>query len=382
MQGGAKSNQMHRFYKTTTNLNTMKIKLVHSLIIIVSSSILYGGYKLLSEPLAQNRQLVIKKTIANPEKKTIAPKTKQFTNHLTINTTRLQTPPSEATVYNSLNQSLTALMPNQSVNIQDLNLIASCNSCLQLIQGVLLKDRLSNQQFSQLTRALSKGNHRELAQMLVETAEKMQHNISDKDHQRFSILADSLTRFHSANIAEYFSNYLVNEKNIPIELVEAFATSIDHSVERSEIANNLLSKFMDTTDVEARDKLLALGQPEFLSKINTLALEENDYELYQKTLDQLSSTPSEYALDTLLAMPQMQSGDTEEITQLTEIGKQLAYRQLSGSRLDHIEEKLINNSYSEQEKTFVLDILQHSEDAVRGSQIIAKFSSMSDLSNP
>jgi hypothetical protein len=123
-----------------------------------------------------------------------------------------------------------------------------------------------------------------------------------------------------------------------------------------------------------REKLLAINHPETLVQISSQALVQDDIELYKQANEQLTSNPSKYTLNALLSMEQMKSVDTEETNKIVNTAYQLAERQFSGNRLDYIEANLAQGVYSEQEKSLVLDVLTHSEDQLRSSEIIAKFS--------
>jgi hypothetical protein len=219
---------------------------------------------------------------------------------------------------------------------------------------------------------LTLGNQPELAAMLVETIAEMVHQSSG--NERNESLINALEKFNSVQVAKVFSNYLLSDKKIPLPLHYALIDNINETAYRSQVAADLVKRFNETGGAAVRDKLLAINHPEALAQISSQALEQNNFELYQQTNELLKSNPSKYALDALLAMPQMQSADTDQVNQIIESAYQLAYRQFSGNRLDYIEEKLAQGAYSERNKSLILDILTYSEDQIRSAEIIDKFS--------
>lgn len=250
--------------------------------------------------------------------------------------------------------------------------VALCELCRKYLQNELLYSDLSTEQLLYLANWLTTGNHPELAKLLTESANKI---IDDKmDNNRFFVLAESLKQFNSPKIAKYFTNYIVENQDIPFELQNAFSVSINNSPKRTEIAADIVTKFNQTMDTDTRNKLLAIAQPESLAQINLQALEQNNSELYNQTNELIKTNPSIYTLDVLLSMPQIKFVNTDEANGIMQMAYQLANSQFSGNRLDYIETKFAQGAYSAQDKYIVLDILSHSEDKVRSSEIIAKFS--------
>lgn len=260
----------------------------------------------------------------------------------------------------------------QFLSIKMLGLIARCGLCTQRLQDEMIYGDWSPQRLSGLTGWLTKGNHPELAGLLTETAMTLLND--QKDSKRFLVLAESLKSFSSPQTARYFTHYLVDARDIPVELQEALAVSIGSSTGRFEVAADIVLAFNGSLDAETQQKLLAINHPEAIAQINTQALAVSDTELYRQTRLQLESNASVHTLDALLSMPQMQYAEQGAANPVTETAYQLARQQLSGNRLDYIEDKLAQGAYSAQDKPVVLDVLAHSEDAIRANEIIAKFS--------
>ncbi|MFI3157589.1 MAG: hypothetical protein QX199_15685 [Methylococcaceae bacterium] len=349
----------------------MKAKISHIIILSLVSSVLYGRYLLTPEQEAQPVKPSAAKVIAQAYKKP-QPAITQAMNWDYAESAVEHAPIDETSLYAQLNDMLTALKTDQGIQLFDLTDVAHCSSCLALLQNYLLTGNLTNKQLAQLANSLNRGNHSELAVMLAETVAKMMHQSSDS--KRNALLINALAKFNSAQVAKAFSSYLLSDNKMPLLLRDALINNINETTNRSQVAADLVKQFNDTDNAAVHEKLLAINHPEALAQISAQALEQNNTELYNQANEQLKSNPSKYALDALLAMPQMQSANTDQVNQVVESAYQLANRQFSGNRLDYIEEKLALNAYSEQDKSLVLDILTHSEDPVRSAEIIAKFS--------
>ncbi|MEI7995534.1 MAG: hypothetical protein WCH01_11595 [Methylococcaceae bacterium] len=261
---------------------------------------------------------------------------------------------------------------NNLLPIDNLADIALCDACKQRMQDEILYGDISLQQLEYLTNWLAASNNPDLAKLLVETANKV---IDGKlDPQKYYIITEAIAHFNAPEVANYFTNYIIDNKELTFEMQNALSTSINSSQDRITSASNIVSRFNETTDTSVRDNLLSINHPEALVQINIQASEENNSELYNKTNELLKNNPSVYALDALLSMPQMKFGVTEEVNHIMEISYQLANSQFSGNRLDYIDSKLEQGAYSEQEKSIILDILTHSEDQIRSTEIIKKYS--------
>jgi hypothetical protein len=279
----------------------------------------------------------------------------------------------EASLQIYLNKTLTKLHPNDFVQLSNLGNIARCPSCLSSLQNYLLTVNFSETQLTQLVDALSVANHPEFAAMLLETVEKIAKKSSDDPHE--VILINALAKFNSAQVAKMFANYLVSDRKISPPLQEALKNSINETTTgRGQIAADIVKQFNETNDVAVREKLLTIDHPEALAQISSQALQDGDIKLHDQTNEQLKSNPSRYTLDALLSMEQMKSANIDQVNQIVDAAYQLAERQFSGNRLDYIEAKLAQGVYSEQDRSLILDVLSHSEDKIRSSEIIAKFS--------
>ena len=359
----------------------MKAKISHLIFLSLASSVLFGGYLLTPKsnlaPIKESQELETTQPIVQLTPK----KPLQSTVKQTINTATYSKPAviaqqlmiNEASLQANLNKTLIAMNTDESVRLSDLNRIAQCYSCMQMLQNYLLTNNLSDQQLTQLVDSLVATNHPEMANMLLKTVEEMAQQ--SEDSTRETILINSLAKFDSAPVAKVFSNYLLRDQEISKPLQEALTNSINETTtNRVQVANELIKQFNETDDVTVQEKLLAINHPETLVQISSQALAQDDIELYKQVNEQLTSNPSKYTLNALLSMAQMKSANTEEANKIVDTAYQLAERQFSGNRLDYIEANLAQGAYSEQEKSLVLDVLTYSEDQLRSSEIIAKFS--------
>lgn len=352
----------------------MKVKTSHIIILLLTGSVLYGRYGLMSQQSQPEREPSTTKVKAGAAKKlqtVIA--TRAMNWHDPEPAAESETQPiALANIPSQLNEALTALQADQEIQSLDLKEIIRCTDCLKLLQKTMLSDNLSNKQLAQLTNLLTQDNHPELATFLIETTVKMLHQSNNS--QRNTLFINALEKFDSVQVAKTFSDYLLSHENSPLPLHEALLTSINETTNRSQVAADIVKQFNDSADAAIREKLLAINHPKALAQISVQALAEHNTELYNQALDLLKTNPSKYALDALLAMPQMQSSNPDEVNQIVESAYQLANAQFSGNRLDFIEQKLAQGGYSEQNKALVLDILSHSEDQLRSAEIIARFS--------
>lgn len=351
----------------------MKVKTSHIIFLFLISSVLYGRYLLMPQKQPEKKLSAAKAIVETPKKVRAVTTTKSMDWTYADPVAEFETKSIEqANIPTQLSEVLTALQANQEIQSLDLAEIIHCSSCLELLQKTLLSGNLSNKQLAQLASLLTQDNHPELATLLIETTAKMLHQSSNS--QRNTLLINALAKFNSVEVAKTFTDYLLGNENIPLLLHEALLTSINETSNRTQVAAAIVEQFNDSNDAVIRDKFLEINHPEALAQISVQALTANNTELYNQALELLKTNPSQYALDALLAMPQMQSSNADEVNQIVESAYQLAYAQFSGNRLDFIEQKLAQGSYSEQNKALVLDILSHSEDQLRSAEIIARFS--------
>lgn len=255
------------------------------------------------------------------------------------------------------------------VNIKN---IAHCTECIPLLRDYLLSNNLSSDQLQKVTDLLAKGNSPDMASMLLDTVTTMVAQTGY--NQRSQFIMDALQKFDSIDVSKSFSDYFVNNQDVSTELQYTLVKIINSTSDRGKVADYIVDQFTLTADDSTRNKLLSINHPESLAKIGALALEQGDKALYTKVIAQIDSNPSEYTFNVLLSMSHEQDStyQTGDVS-LTDTAQQWAYHQLSGSRLDFIENQLTQGLIAETDKPLVLDILQHSEDQTRSSQIIAKF---------
>ena len=350
----------------------MKANLNHVIILLLVGGALFGRYLLIPEQKSQPLENPKITKVFIPSSKKPQTVVTQKMDWVYPESAIEHAPIDEASLYAQLNDTLTAFRPDQPIQLFDLTGIAHCSRCLALLQNYLLTSNLTNKQLAQLANSLSRGNHPELATLLAETVAKMMHQSNDS--KRNALLINALAKFNSAQVAKAFSSYLISDNKMPLPLRDALINNINETSNRFQVATDIVKQFNATNEVTVRDKLLNINHPEALAQIGSQALEQNNTELYNQTNEQLKSNPSKYALDALLSMSQINPTDTPQVNQVVESAYQLANRQFSGNRLDYIEQKLTQGAYSEQDKSLVLDILTHSEDQIRSSEIIAKFS--------
>ena len=278
-----------------------------------------------------------------------------------------------ADIYPQLDELLSRLKSNEQIRLPfDLDHLAKCNECIQLLRDYLLSSDFSDEQLTQLASLLNEGNHPELAAILVDATTMLIAQSGYND--RSKILIDALSGFNSSEVVKYFSDYFLSNQGIPAELEEGLVKVINNSTDREQVASYLAEQFNGTVDTAIREKLLAIGYPESLEKISTLALEQGDSALYAKVIDQIKINPSEHTFNVLLSIAQTQpTGNFDGSVPVADMATEWAYHQLSGSRLDFIENQLAQGAVSEQDKQLVRQILEHSEDQVRGRALVAKF---------
>lgn len=293
--------------------------------------------------------------------------------HFFHQSTMLESTSIEKNAYSELGKLFSGLELGEQIQFPfDVEVIAKCEECIQILRTHLLSGSLSGEQLEQLVDWLSQGDHPELADMLLNAVETMIAQDGYTEHSR--IIISSFGNFISAEVANGFSDYYVNNQNAAPELQESLLRVINNATDRDQVGSYIAEKFATTIDPSMRDKLLEINHPESLEKISALALGQGDAGLYSSVVEQIKSNPSQHTFDVLLSMYQTQSaGYFDGAVPVEEVATQWAYHQLSGSRLDFIEEQLAQGSFSEQDKQLTLAILKHSEDQVRGREIIAKF---------
>ena len=192
--------------------------------------------------------------------------------------------------------------------------------------------------------------------------------------QRSQLIIDMLTEANSVDAAKKISDYLVNTSNLSPELENAMVGVVNAVTNREAVAAYIEEQFMLSADNNVREKLLAIDYPESLEKIISFSLMQGDNALYSKAMDRLDSNPYEHTFNVLLSMSNNQNMTyLASQTPITEVAQQWAYHQLSGSRLDFVENQLAQGKVSEDDRPLVLEMLKHSEDQVKGQAIIAKY---------
>ncbi len=240
------------------------------------------------------------------------------------------------------------------------------------IANVFFDQTISNQTLNQLIKASISANREQdidvLLDVLVSLSAQYGYN------PRSQLVVDILTETNSVDVAKKISDYLVNAGNISPELENAMIGIVNSVTNREEMAAYIEEQFILSTDNNAQEKLLAIGHPESLGKIANFSLMQGNNSLYTKVIDRLESNPYAHTFNVLLSMNNNQN-ITYIIDQIPimEVAQQWSYHQLSGSRLDFIENQLAQGSILDHDKSLVLKMLQYSEDQKRSREIIYKF---------
>lgn len=240
------------------------------------------------------------------------------------------------------------------------------------ISNMVFDENVSDQILRHLIKASISASEGQSVDMLLNAlvSLSMQYGYSE----RSQLIVDMLAEANSVDAAKKISNYLVNTSNVSPELENAMIGVVNAVANREEVAAYIEEQFISSADNNVREKLLAINYPESLEKIANFALMQGDGETYSKIIDQLDSDPYEHTFNVLLSMNNDQNiSYLADQSSVMEAAQQWAYHQLSGSRLDFVEEQLAQGLVSENDKSLVLEMLKHSEDQVRGQAIIAKY---------
>lgn len=349
----------------------MKEKTSNSVILfILVGSVLFGAYLLIPE------KIELSKAKSSGEISETNKDLKTDSHNFESTTIDFENQPvSLSSPYDSLNRILTTLKSDDSIHLPNLTALAHCVSCLDLLQTHLILGNFSEKQLKQLANLLSRSNHPELAGVLINSLVKipaLNDDSNEAEQERRNILLNGISQFNSPQIAKYFTDYQLENKDLSAELRNAMNSSINDSPKRSVVATEIVARFKSSNDSEEQAKLLAINQPESLAKIGAFAREQGNSELYEKATEQIKSNPSKNTFDVFLDMAN-NATNYEDVEAIKEMAKQWGYQQLSGNRLDYIEKQLIKGQISNAEAPVIAAMLENSEDEIRGKAILNKF---------
>ncbi|MCF7988595.1 MAG: hypothetical protein K9L60_13670 [Methylovulum sp.] len=290
---------------------------------------------------------------------------------------------SSETTYNEMHdKKIPKIYQKNIINVEDVNLVALENSSKILFKSsslnktnslkeYLLSNNISHKNKISLLQNLVKSNNYKNAKTLLDIASDLIANKSNVNLK--NILINELAKFNSVKSSEVFLHYLINQKNIDANLSHALISSIDNTNDKKTLSENITRLFYDSTSEIMREKIIEVSPPETLARIYDQASTDGDIGLNNKILSQFEISPSKYALDNLLNLSLLNKNQN---IAAVDAAYRLASNQLSGERLDYIENNLSQNNYSEDKKYLLLDILSHSEDMNRALKIIERFSSI------
>lgn len=321
-----------------------KIVIVIAFILAIAVFFLYQN-RITSEPLAAQTNHYLPNIIVEKISKPTNPQIK-LNNHQ-----KIEIP------YSSL-KSFFEINEYSSIDNLDLN---NCKTCLQLIKQELSNNNnLSIEKVDTLLAALQENN--EIASLLIESVIlriKQQGNIVDANSAKIMSKIASFTTLETAKIS--IEN--IKNNNLPIELKNTLIEQIDNTKDRAETANYLVSAFG-----QDKEKLLEIAHPESLG----LLKRQKDEVLYSAVDEALVETSSQYTPFVFLDLFKKANGDIEK-QDVANMAEKWASNQLSGSRIDFIEENLSKNLFSSEDKILIEKILNNAEDQSKSAYLLQKY---------
>lgn len=268
---------------------------------------------------------------------------------------------SNGTLYQQLQHSLNGVTSTDPLQIPfEVGEVTKCLECVSLINNFLESSvsTLSSEQLEQLTQWLTQNGETAFGDKLV-TIVKLWLLRDDYTEQAQTLLL-SLEALKSAKVAQDLADFMINNPTLSFQTKNAIGQVLENATDRQSVALHLVSQFNNAFDTVTQDNILALGYPEVLETISRKALVEGNDSLYQKTTQLLTDNPSTHTVDVILSMATtpLSSVYTNDIISAETIAAQWATHQLSASRLDYIEAKLVQNTLSPQEKQTILVMLK------------------------
>lgn len=274
-----------------------------------------------------------------------------------------------SSLYSALESEIRSNTMMSGLNWHDIN---KCPDHEYFIQKQILHGSLTGTQAKKLLEWLSLENHHEPAIMLADIANRTisQNGINDTA----AAIMESIISLNSTNTSIQFIDYILENQSIPFELEDAIIKGINNTSDRQQIGTAIFDRFTSTTDPSEQEILMSIGQPESLIKIAAMAMENGDKNLYHEATNHLANSPSQFTFDALLlGIEYSKNYDTNVQSSIIELAQQWAHHQLSGSRLDWVDERLASNTLSYQDRQAALSILEHSEDQIHSRDIIYKY---------
>jgi hypothetical protein len=240
--------------------------------------------------------------------------------------------------------------------------ITNCNNCLQLIKQELSNNNnLSIEKVDILLSALQENN--EVANLLIESVIlriKQQGNIVDTNSAKTMSKIASFTTLEAAKIS--IEN--IKNNNLPIELKNTLIEQIDNTKDRAAIADYLMTTFKDE-----KSFLIEIAHPETLA----LLFNKNDEEFNAFIEEPLVENGSKYTAIVFLDLFKKANNNSEKQEKIINMAQQWASNQLSGSRIDFIEENLSKNLFSSEDKILIEKILNNAEDQSKSAYLLQKY---------
>lgn len=246
-------------------------------------------------------------------------------------------------------------------NISSLNL-KNCNICFQLIKQELTNNNnVTIEKVDALLSALQENN--EVANLLIESVIlriKQQGNSVDTNSAKIMSKIASFSTLETAKIS--IEN--IKNNNLPIELKNVLIEQIDNTKDRAAIADYLMTTFKDDKSI-----LIEIAHPETLA----LLLKQNDEEFNTFIEEPLVENGSKYTALVFLDLFKKANNNTEKQEKIINMAQQWASNQLSGSRIDFIEENLSKNLFSSEDKILIEKILNNAEDQSKSAYLLQKY---------
>ncbi len=254
---------------------------------------------------------------------------------------------------------LKKFMMNESGVFNNIDL-TNCDACLQLIKQELSNNNnLSIEKVDILLPVLKENN--EVVTLLIESVIlriKQQGGVIDDVSGR---VMSKLVSFTSLETAKISIENLKNN-NLPIDLKNTLIEQIDNTKDRAATANYLLSTFG-----QDKEKLLEIAHPESLA----LLKRQKDELSYSAVVEALVENSSQYTPFVFLDLFNKANGDDKK--DIANMAETWSSNQLSGSRIDFIEENLSKNLFSSEDKILIERILKNAEDKSKSADLLQKY---------
>ncbi|QQZ30650.1 hypothetical protein HMY34_18885 [Thiothrix subterranea] len=261
------------------------------------------------------------------------------------------------------------------LSMLDSNVISKCSICLDKLSGVFLSSQLSSDEIIKFATALSKGNHPEIAEMLVNTLHQI--IVQEGYSERSDVILSVLANFDSPQSASVFADYLVKsslagEGAVDTVVGKTLRKIVLGTTDSHQVGIDLAQKFFDSTDMQQRERILAIGHPESLVQIGLTAVEQGDILSFQMVAESFRDTSGVQMPDALLALYRKQGIDSYQLSETFKLAGEWATQHAEGKTLDFVESQLVNGDLSEGEEQLIINMIKNSPDP-RGKVILSKY---------